>query len=54
MDRVERLSRERMQRFFLKGTGSQAGFVRVRPELQRLIEFSGSICSIATGRCRGL
>ena len=39
MDRVERLSRERMQRFFLKGTGSQAGFVRVRPELQRLIEF---------------
>ena len=39
MDRVERPSRERMQRFFLKGTGSQAGFVRVRPELQRLIEF---------------
>ena len=39
MDRVERLSRERMQRFFLKGTGSQAGFARVRPELQRLIEF---------------
>ena len=39
MDRVERLSRERMQRFFLKGTGTQAGFARVRPELQRLIEF---------------
>ena len=39
MDRVERLSRERMQRFFLKGTGGQAGFARVRPELQRLIEF---------------
>ena len=39
LDRVDRLSRERMQRFFLKGTGSQAGFARVRPELQRLIEF---------------
>ena len=39
MDRVERLSRERMQRFFLKGTGSQDGQARVRPELQRLIEF---------------
>ena len=39
MDRVERLSKERMQRFFLKGTGAQAGFARVRPELQRLIEF---------------
>ncbi|MBS0346745.1 MAG: chemotaxis protein CheR [Proteobacteria bacterium] len=39
LDRVERLSRERMQRFFLKGTGTQAGQARVRPELQRLIEF---------------
>jgi chemotaxis protein methyltransferase CheR len=39
MDRVDRLSKERMQRFFLKGTGGQAGFARVRPELQRLIEF---------------
>jgi chemotaxis protein methyltransferase CheR len=39
MDRVDRLSKERMQRFFLKGTGAQAGFARVRPELQRLIEF---------------
>ncbi|MBS0370418.1 MAG: chemotaxis protein CheR [Proteobacteria bacterium] len=39
LDRVERLSRERMQRFFLKGTGTQDGNARVRPELQRLIEF---------------
>ena len=39
MDRVERMSRERIQRFFLKGTGSQEGYARVRPELQRLIEF---------------
>lgn len=39
LDRIERMSRERIQRFFLKGAGSQAGFARVRPELQRLIEF---------------
>ena len=39
LDRVERLSRERIQRFFLKGTGTQDGYARVRPELQRLIEF---------------
>lgn len=39
LDRVERMSKERIQRFFLRGTGSQAGFARVRPELARLIEF---------------
>lgn len=39
IERVERMSRERVQRFFLKGTGSQEGQVRVRPDLQRLIEF---------------
>lgn len=38
-DRVERLERERVQRFFLRGTGDQNGYVRVRPELQRLITF---------------
>lgn len=39
MERVERLSRERIQRHFLKGAGSQQGMARVRPELQRLIRF---------------
>ena len=39
LDRVEKLSKERVQRFFLKGTGSQEGFVRVRPELQKLIQW---------------
>jgi chemotaxis protein methyltransferase CheR len=39
MDRVERLPRERVQRYFLKGTGAQQGLVRVRPELQQLIDF---------------
>jgi chemotaxis protein methyltransferase CheR len=40
MERVERLSPERLQRFFLKGTGSQSGYARVRPELQKLISFT--------------
>jgi chemotaxis protein methyltransferase CheR len=40
MERVERLSPQRLQRFFLKGSGAQAGYARVRPELQRLITFS--------------
>ncbi len=39
LDRVERLSPQRLHRFFLKGTGSQAGHARVRPELQRFIRF---------------
>jgi chemotaxis protein methyltransferase CheR len=39
LDRVEKLSPDRLKRFFLKGTGSQEGFVSVRPELKRLIEF---------------
>lgn len=36
-ERVEKMARERVQRFFLKGTGAHEGKVRVRPELQRLI-----------------
>lgn len=39
LERVEKLSRERLRRFFLKGRGERSGFVRVRPELQRLVEF---------------
>ena len=39
MERVERLSPERLRRFFLRGTGAQAGLVRVRPELRKLITF---------------
>lgn len=33
------LSAERLRRHFLRGTGANAGFVRVKPELARLIEF---------------
>lgn len=39
IERVERLSPERLRRFFLRGTGAQAGLVRVRPELRKLITF---------------
>ncbi len=40
MERVERLSAERLQRYFLRGSGAQTGYARVRPELQRLITFT--------------
>jgi chemotaxis protein methyltransferase CheR len=39
MDRVEKLSAERLRRFFMKGKGAQAGMARVRPELRNLITF---------------
>jgi chemotaxis protein methyltransferase CheR len=39
-ERVERLSPERLRRFFLKGTGAQSGMVRIRPELQKLVSFT--------------
>lgn len=38
-DRVARLSPARLRQFFLKGTGSHAGQVRVNPELKRLLSF---------------
>jgi chemotaxis protein methyltransferase CheR len=40
LERLEKLSRERVSKFFLKGTGAQEGFARVRPELQKLITFT--------------
>lgn len=39
LDRVERLSKERIQRFFVRGPGDPEGHLRVRPELVRLIKF---------------
>jgi chemotaxis protein methyltransferase CheR len=38
-ERVSKLDPELVKRFFLRGTGSQAGFVRVRPELREMITF---------------
>jgi chemotaxis protein methyltransferase CheR len=39
VERVEKLSTELVKRFFLRGTGVQSGFVRVRPELRAMITF---------------
>lgn len=39
LERVEKLEPERLKRFFFRGEGSQQGFVKVRPELQRMITF---------------
>jgi chemotaxis protein methyltransferase CheR len=39
LDRVEPISRERLSRFFVKGSGAQEGHFTVRPELRRLISF---------------
>lgn len=39
VERVEKLAADVVKRFFLKGTGEQSGFVRVRPELRAMITF---------------
>lgn len=38
-DRVEKLSRQRLQKYFLQGQGAHKGQVRVRDELKQLISF---------------
>jgi len=38
-DRLKGVSEERKKRWFLKGSGSQEGYVKVKPELQDIIEF---------------
>jgi len=39
IDRLKGVSEERKKRWFLKGSGSQEGYVKVKPELQKIIEF---------------
>jgi chemotaxis protein methyltransferase CheR len=39
-DRIERLSAERVRRFFAIDKATEPGNVRIRPELQRLVSFS--------------
>jgi chemotaxis protein methyltransferase CheR len=38
-DKLDKMSQERIKRFFLKGKGSQTGLVRIRPELQSMVTF---------------
>lgn len=40
LEQVERMSPERLRRFFNKGTGANAGRVRIRPEVAQLVKFS--------------
>jgi len=40
LERVNKMSQDRLRNFFLKGAGAQAGYVRVRPELQKLLSFT--------------
>ena len=40
IERVDRLDPKRLHKFFLKGAGAQTGYVRVRPELQKLLTFT--------------
>lgn len=53
IDRLEKMAPERVRRFFLRGTGSKAGMVRVRPELQRLVAFERLNLLDATWPVRG-
>jgi len=39
MDSLKGLSRERMQKFFLRGKSGNAGLVRFRPDLQQAVRF---------------
>ena len=39
IDSISKLSPEKAKRFFLRGSGAQSGFVRVRPELRALVIF---------------
>lgn len=39
LDSLKGVSQERLQRFFLRGKGSNAGLVRVRPELCKAVDF---------------
>lgn len=38
-DRLKGVSEERKKRWFLKGSGSHEGYVKVKPELQKVIDF---------------
>ena len=53
MDRLEKMSPERVRRFFLRGRGQHEGYARVREELRALIEFRPLNLLDATWPVRG-
>lgn len=39
LEQVKKLGTERMERFFLKGTGAHSGYAKVRPDLKNIVSF---------------
>ncbi|MFA7059537.1 MAG: CheR family methyltransferase [Pedobacter sp.] len=39
LDQLQKITPDQLKRFFLKGDGKNAGFAKVRPELQQMITF---------------
>lgn len=39
IESIEKLSSDKVKRFFLRGAGAQSGYVRVRPELRAMVSF---------------
>jgi chemotaxis protein methyltransferase CheR len=39
IERLDKMSQDRMRRFFLRGKGQQEGLARVRPELRQMVTF---------------
>lgn len=39
LDSLKNVSEKQLQRFFLRGTASNSGMVRIKPELQKMVEF---------------
>ncbi|MDA8107888.1 MAG: chemotaxis protein CheR [Betaproteobacteria bacterium] len=39
LERLQKVSAERVRQFFLRGRGARAGFARIRPELRALVTF---------------
>jgi chemotaxis protein methyltransferase CheR len=39
MERLEKMSPEKIKNFFLKGSGKQEGFAHIRPELRNMVTF---------------